>query len=207
VNDLELKILWRQQDVGPADVLEGVDVVGAMKRRMRRFDRDLVWRDARELVACAFIIWWFGGGMWGHASPLTRAGSIVLVVSAVGIAAVMLWARRADRKASRVAVSVEESLKAELRKVSRQERLLTHVMWWYLLPIYVGTVLYVFGGAGTAGWKWGFALGYAGVCGLLYWVNQYAARKQLRPLIVEIEQTLGSIACLEDATVEHEREG
>jgi hypothetical protein len=206
MNDLELKNLWRQQDAGAADVEADGDVVGAMKRRMRRFDRGLVWRDVRELAACAFIVWWFGGALWGHPSPLTRAGSVVLVGSALGISAVMLWARRADRKASRLAVSVEESLRAELRKVARQERLLTHVLWWYLLPIYVGTVLYVCGGAASAEWKWGFAVGYGALCGFLYWVNQYAARKQLRPLMVEIEQTLGNIACLEDATSELERE-
>ena len=90
MNDSELKQLWQQAELKPALQASDMEIVRRMKRKMRKFDHKIFWRDLRELAACAFILFWFGPGVFGDGSKLCRIGHLVLVLSAIGIGAELI---------------------------------------------------------------------------------------------------------------------
>jgi hypothetical protein len=214
MNENELKQLWQKQPV-PAPTATpaaapGRDTIDLMKQKMRKLNRTLFWRDARELIVCAVIIVWFGadlfsgifnrslahffGPQFRHAnSTLAQIGDVVLVLSAVLIGAKLLLARRTSRAFLQPS-SVREFLGGELEKVNRQIRLLRTVLWWYLLPVFCGVALIFIGADRDVFSDVVVLTSIAASFGVIYWVNLHAVRKTLLPMKVELEEALGAMA-------------
>lgn len=207
MNERELKELWRRQAaIAAPDTPSDAEVIDRMNARLRKFGRDLFWRDVREVAACAFIVVWFGSYLLWHLSLLSQIGCWVVILSAIMISAVLLIARRLDRAAAGP-VSVSDSLWAQLRSIQRQERLLANVLWWYLLPSFVGAELFVLGLGISAANGWTLTGVLVFTAAVVYFANWYAVRTKLRPLISEIQETLESVTCLEEDTADHQSEG
>jgi hypothetical protein len=207
MNDSELKELWRRQAmIAAPETPSDAEVIERMNARLRKFGRDLFWRDVREVAACAFIVVWFGSYLLWHLSLLSQIGCWVVILSAIMISAVLLIARRLDRAAAGP-VSVSDSLRAQLRSVRRQERLLSNVLWWYLLPSFVGAELFVLGLGISGANVWTLTGVLAFTAAVVYFANWYAVRTKLRPLISEIQETLESVTCLEGDAADHQSEG
>jgi hypothetical protein len=192
MNDNALKALWHGQEWQPPTDFSDSELIARMNAKMRRFDRDIFWRDIRELSACVFIACFFGPGLFRSASPLSHAGSALLVASSIFIATVLVIARRLQKRRNAFA-SVREFITDERNKVARQRSLLKSVVWWYLLPIYLGVALFVMGSSANLVFKLTFIIVYAFVCVLIYFVNQRAVQKRLSPLVNELDQLLQTL--------------
>jgi hypothetical protein len=205
MNDTELKELWRRQaPIALPSVPSDAELIERMNARLRKFGRDLFWRDVREVAACVFIVIWFGFYLMGHLSLLSQIGCGVVILSAIMISAVLLVARRRDRAAAGP-VSVSDSLRAQLRSVTRQARLISNVLWWYLLPSFVGAELFVLGQGISAANAWTLTGVLVFTAVVVYFANSYVLRTKLRPFISEIQQTLESVACLEEDAADSDR--
>jgi hypothetical protein len=191
MTDPELKQLWQHQKLSAPPPVPGPDLVREMERRMRKFDRTIFWRDARELGACGVLMLWFGLALFRQTTALTRAGNGIIVASCVVIATGILSARRAQRSFLNPR-PVRDFLRGERAKVSRQIRLLRTVLWWYILPLFCGAALSVLGEPVGA---WGKALAVAALVPVgwfVHWLNQQAVRRSLMPLQSELDSTLNA---------------
>lgn len=189
MNEQELKQLWQQQPLTapPKEAPQELPVV--MEQRMKQFGRTIFWRDVREVAACVFIVCAFLPNLFRPASVLTKTGCVVLVLSAIYIGCrLVLSKRRGDRQL--ITHSIRSYLLDERRKVDVQIHLLRTVLWWYILPLYIGAVMVVMGYTAGMAFKVIFSLGYAVVCAGIWWLNQYAVKKSLLPLKADIEETL-----------------
>jgi hypothetical protein len=195
MNDDKLRELWRQQGPEPVAPISDEKLLAKMKTKMHKFDRDIFWREVRELVACVFIVCWFGVTYFTKIPPLARVGCVELVVSAIFIGLILVLAKRPSKHP---AISVREFVGAEKEKVDRQKRLLKTVLWWYILPIYIGTEIFTFGLSGVSTFTIVFTVGYGLMCGGICWLNQYAVRKRLAPLSEELGQLLRELPSAED---------
>jgi hypothetical protein len=191
MNDNELKSLWHEQEWQPPTPLSDAELLIRMHARMRRFDRTIFWRDIRELAACAFILVFFGRSLFQSASTLTHAGAALLVAASIWIALALMIARR-RHKPLPPSVPMSEFVAAERTKVDRQRSLLQSVLWWYILPIYIGVALFILGSGADVTFKITFMVTYAGVCVFIYFLNQHAVRKSLAPLQNELNHLLQS---------------
>ncbi len=192
MNDQELKNLWQQQQLVPPKGQADRDLPAAMEQRMKQFWRTIFWRDVREVAACIFVAGAFLPDLFRASSGLTKAGCLVLVISAVFIGCRLVFSkRRGDRLLA--SGSIRDYLLDERRELEVQIHLLRTVLWWYILPIYIGSVMVVMGRESGLGFKAGFAIIYAVVCAGIWWLNQYTVKKSLLPLKKELDQTLQEI--------------
>ena len=205
MNDLELKQLWQRQSLPSPPPASDREIIDQMKRKLRRFDRNIFWRDVREIAACLFLIVWFGFGLGHKASALTHLGNIIVMLSCVFIAAKLLAARR-EQRAFLNPRSVREFLLGETAKVSRQIRLLQTVLWWYLLPILCGAMIAVLGGPHSLVRKMIVLLSFIPIGWFVHWLNQYAARRVLQPLKTELDLTLNSVPEFSEPENQHHPE-
>jgi hypothetical protein len=192
MNDLELKQLWQQQVLTPPTKVPDEQLIAAMKKKMTQFGRTLFWRDVREVAACLILIVLFLPDFFRFNQWLAKAGCLVVVVTAIYIGIRLVAAQRiGDRKSA--GDTLRGYLLMERQKLDRQIHLLRTVLWWYILPLYVGAVMVVFGIGGGLVHKVGFAVFYALVCAWIWWLNQQSVKKHLMPLRAEVEERLNEL--------------
>ncbi len=192
MNDQELKQLWQQQVLAPPAKVPDEQLVQAMKQKMAQFGRTIFWRDVREVAACLLLIVLFLPDYFKSTSWLSKAGCLVVVVSAIFIGFRLVYSKRRDDPRL-TTNSLRDYLQDERRKLENQIHLLRTVLWWYILPLYIGAVMVTVGGAGPLTGKILFAGMYAVICAGIWWLNQYAVKKTLLPLKEELDQTLQEI--------------
>jgi hypothetical protein len=203
MNDDELKKLWQQQTLRVPD-LSAAQVISAMQNKMSQFRATLRSRDIRELVACLVVIIIFGFYFFHHRAPISRVGDLIVIGGAIFIAWKLMHTRRITPPAPPGATIVE-SLSTELNSVRAQSGLLGSVLWWYLLPLTIGELAFVWGGlpihygSTNPAALWiivptdiVITLVVIAVNAQVYWLNQRARRKQLLPLEAQLESLIRS---------------
>lgn len=189
MNDQELKSLWQQQQLTPPPALPDADLVARMKKKMRQFDRQIFWRDVRELAAAVFVIYSYFRMSLHCKTTLGCAGCWFVIAGAVFISGVILYSRR-HKQPLNATPSMREYVVMESRKIGAQIRLLETVLWWYILPIFIGAEMYVLGETPDLADKIVMTVTFIVIGAVLWWVNRYAVKKSLRPLQVELKKTL-----------------
>ena len=217
----ELQHAWENQTC-PEDLLGIEDPEILVKRfqaKSKGFTHTIFWRDFSEsMVAFAVAIFFF----WVSAKDsLLTAGIPAACMSFVGVFIIVdrVLQRRKQPEASE---SVLLNIRAALAKVEHQIWLLRNVMWWYLGPIYIGTMFFIYATL-TLPLPWsevpwsempqfdslfalvfvggGFvfvAAVFAGVNVFLYVVNQRAIGNDLEPRRAELAELLDSLETPED---------
>jgi hypothetical protein len=191
MNDDELKKLWQQQPLRePAP--SAAQLISAMQNKTTLLRRCLDARDLRELVVCAVLIIIFGCFYFTvYREPIPRVGDLIIIGSIIFIAWKLVYTRRTTPPAPPGATLVE-SLGAELKSVRAQSRLLGSVLWWYLLPGFIGLLVATWGLRIDLVTKIFCTLFFIAVDAFVYWLNQWARSKQLLPLEAQLESLLHS---------------
>jgi hypothetical protein len=190
MSDEELRRLWQKQPMRePAMALP--DVISVMKTKTSGLRLTLWARDLRELVVCVIVAAVFGFYYFKFPEPLARLGSLITVAGVIFVAWRLLYVRHKTPPAMPDA-SLVESLRAELKSVRAQSELLGSVLWWYLLPLAIGSVVFVWGLPTSIVFKIGFAAFTAALDGFIYWLNQQARSTQLLPVEAQLESLLNS---------------
>ena len=191
MNDDELKKLWQQQPLrDPAP--SAADLTSAMQNKTSRLRKCLDGRDLRELLACAFVIIFFGYSYFTvYREPMSRFGVWIVIGGAVFIAGKLVYARWTSPPAP-PGSTVVESLQAELNSVRTQSRLLGSVLWWYILPGFIGVNIATWGLRVDPFTKILGTLFFIAINAGIYWLNQQAVSKQLRPLESQLLSLLHS---------------
>ncbi|MBL9122894.1 MAG: hypothetical protein JNG90_04630 [Planctomycetaceae bacterium] len=189
MNDDELKKLWQQQPLRESTP-STKDLISAMQSKASLLRRCLEARDFREIVACALVVLVFGVLYFTvYRSPLSRAGVWIVIGGAIFIAWKLVRTRRRTPPAPPGA-TVVESLRAELILVRSQVRLLGSVLWWYLLPGFIGVTVATWG-LGIDPVSKTLATGFfIAVDAWVYWLNQRAVSQELRPLETQLQSLL-----------------
>jgi hypothetical protein len=190
MNDEELRKLWQQQPMREPAVSPAA-MISAMQSKTTQLRRELLARDARELVACVFVIIIFGYFVLTARTPIVRLGYSIVIASAVFIAGKLLYTRRSTPPAP-AGATVVESLRAELNAVRAQSRLLGSVLLWYLLPLGIGLLVATWGMPVNLHAKIPATIIYFVVYGFVYWLNRWARAIQLLPLEKQLAALLHS---------------
>jgi hypothetical protein len=188
MNDEELKRLWQEQPL-KVPAMAASEVISAMKNKMSQLRIGLWGRDVRELAACVIVGVVFGFYYFIFPEPVARLGSLITVAGSIFIGWRILHVRHRTPPAGPGATLVE-SLRAELRSVQAQSKLLGSIFWWYLLPLAVGSIVFVWGLPSNLGFKIGFTIFTLALDVFLYRLNQYARSTQLLPMEAQLAALL-----------------
>lgn len=189
MNDEELKRLWQQQPL--REPPSAAQLVSAMQNKTNQLRRVVDSRDLRELWACAFVIILFGYYYFAESRPISRLGDCIVIGSAIFIGWKLVHTRRSTPPAPPGATTVE-TLRAELRAVRAQSRLLGSVLWWYLLPLTVGVLISTWDKRMNVAGAIFVALIVGAVDAFVWWLNQRARAKELLPVEAQLQSLLYS---------------
>lgn len=209
MNEQEAKDLWKGQNVEGQSAPTDIAQIAAMNTRMSGFDRTITGRDYVEIAACVFNVLFFGWNLiFRHHSALTQAGCVVIIVGSVFIGWKLIASKHRLAKAKPDA-PVLDAVTAELKKVENQIGLLKSVAWWYLLPLFVGVLMFSWGGSGGVVFKVVYSVSILALFVFIHWLNQRSVRNNLLPLKTELDALLHSVATGEasDETDPDDRRG
>ncbi len=134
----ELRQLW-QSDINEA--IDQRDLLRELERRMRNFDRTIRWRDVRETAAgliVTIVYLWFAA----HAgTTLERVADLWLAAWGVWIAVFLRRYFKLSRKPAPEQTLAVYS-KALVERYDGQIRLSKSVKYWFILPAWLGLLLY-----------------------------------------------------------------
>jgi len=178
----ELEQLWQTQPV--AAELKGEEMRRIVLQKIEKFDRTIRWRNIREVAASAIAALVFGYLTWKQPNGVARLGSVLIVGAMVWII-YYFWRHGSGPAEPEPDQSAAEFQSALIAKVDHQIRLLRNVKFWYLLPMYVGLLVFSAGGVEehlrAGGLTWRDLLGpviYTAFFAFVWWLNEaYAVGK------------------------------
>jgi hypothetical protein len=135
---------------------EGEEMLTMVIERTRKFDRMILLRNMREVVAAAIVTGIFAWFAWKAPSGLERIGDAITAASGVWIAFYVLRFG-AGPKALDPGVNLNAYSALLRENYDRQVRLVRSAKFWYLLPMYAGLAVVSLGlwlrlhGAGQSG--------------------------------------------------------
>jgi len=197
MNFEDLQKAWQAQPAQAAAINPEL-LLREVRRNQRHFQTMIFWRDVREVGVSTLLAVYFAWRGWHH----QRWTDELVALVCLGIGAFMLvdrWRQRGQRPVAND--PLKASVTHSLHEMTHQIWLLKNVLWWYLLPLGVALVLDILVPLAPT-WRTGNAacqdigfvvLIFVVVFGFVYWINQYAVRKQLAPRRQELAELLASL--------------
>lgn len=194
-----LKTLWQTQPQQPRLLVDLEVLLAEVRRNQQIFAATIMMRDLVEVsVSLLLIPIWIAMGMAIKLPWTWYLG----IPGFLWIAGFMIIDRRLHRRSAPLpGGSLREHASSSLADVEHQIWLLRNVAWWYLLPIAAPILVFFI----HLMWK----LRHGGLSmmfflltilvfeGLffmgVYWLNQFAVRKQLEPRQKELQSLLASL--------------
>jgi hypothetical protein len=169
-----------------------------VQRNQRDFRATILRRDVIEVgVGLLLLPYWFYAGIT-QSLPWTWWLSVPAIVFVVGF--FLVDRMRHPETSSDPGEPLLSCVKNSLTQVEHQIWLLCNVFWWYLLPPTISILAFFAHVTWLRSEDWLHVLGHAGVfvflfaiCSYIYYVNQYAVRKQLEPRRQELLTLLTSL--------------
>jgi CubicO group peptidase (beta-lactamase class C family) len=186
---------WQHQDATKMISINADVLLREVRRNQQQFRRTIFWRDVREVGIAAVLIPVFifmGLVLHNWTNYLVAAACFVIG----GYILLDRWRQRGN--SPELGDTLKNCAAASLAEVSHQIWLLKNILWWYLLPVFVPVAISMCWptlrlGKLTLGQS-AFLLVSIGVVALvywfLYWLNQYAVKKCLKPRQQELETML-----------------
>jgi hypothetical protein len=207
----EFERAWKSQG-GAA--LNADQLAEALRKHDQSFNRMIYLRDAREIgVALVLIPIWVAMGLGipliGALSPWTWWLEIPALIWVAGF--MYVDRKRQQRGAPAAGAPLRTTMAYSLDQVEHQIWLLRNILWWYLLPLGIPIALFfvqvnmqIEEKSPVPFWltlfNAGIPLGAAlpvvfliALYGFIYWLNQYAVRKQLDPMRQHLQAALDGL--------------
>jgi hypothetical protein len=190
-----LQKAWQSHDASAKVTINADALLKAVRRNQQQFWATIFWRDVREVgVAFLLTLYFCYSGLRNHQWPNYLVG-----LGCFGVGAFMIVDRLLQSgKRPAANDSLKDCLESSLRQVNHQIWLLKNIFWSYLLPTFAPLLVWI-GVMALHSWRHGAGTvsGYvitALFCVLVYWgvywLNQFAVRKDLEPRRQELEMLL-----------------
>jgi hypothetical protein len=198
------QLAWQSQASQTRVTIDADLLLKVVQRDQQNFQRMIFWRDYREVgVALVMIPVWFFLGI-KISTPWTWWLTVPVLVWIAGF--VLVYRIRHKQPPAKSDAPLLHCLQRSLTEVEDQIWLLDNILWWYLLPPGISIAAFFAHVSWRTAMKTNDWLGglifatilfvfLAGVYYFIYWVNQFAVRKQLEPRRQEL---LALIASLKD---------
>ncbi len=197
--DDELKKAWQSQASPKRLTLDAGLVLNEVRRNERQFAAMIYCRDVREVgVALLLVPVWIVMGI-----KMSSLWTWYLTIpTLLWIAGFMIVDRqRQRRRQPGPGDTLRSTIESSLAQVEHQIWLLRNIFWWYLLPPFAAMMVWPLhlawqvrsqGLPAMAAFA-AMDLFFALVGWFIYWLNQYAMRKQLEPRRKELQALLRSL--------------
>lgn len=188
----DLREQWQESNAQATNQQLREEALVRVCRGAERIKAKVLSRDIIETVAAIGAFLFFGIAIFNMPSLMARIGTAIILVWCVQV----VWRLHHTRlkgRMTKIDLTVCQYYQREVEDVERQIAMLRNILWWYVLPGFVGVNL-VFSGLSAS-------LLVSGVyfvvtllfCGGVVWLNHRAVRITFLPLRKEINALLDEL--------------
>lgn len=188
---------WQSQTAANQISINADVLLNEVRRNQQGFRRMIFWRDVREVSVATGLVPFFIYGGWKTHWTLYLCAFACFVVGAD----MLLDRRQQKKRVLDLPGPLKHCALTALAEVRHQIWLLRNILWWYILPLTVPTLLFFGWCSWNAPWPaagrifsmlllFGFSLFVdAGI----YWLNQWTVKKSLEPRQRDLEKLLAEL--------------
>lgn len=181
MDDNTLKQLWLHSNKEQRIEINTEKLLENLNRKTLKMNKFIRRRDRLEIFLSACMIPLFGWWLLVVPQLSVKIGSGIIVMTCVLVIFKLIRARKVKIK-EEISSPLKYNLMISLQSVTQQRKLLDTVLWWYLLPFFIGVVCFFYSYSTTILSKIIYTVILTALYGYIYFLNKRAVKKHLIPL-------------------------
>jgi hypothetical protein len=199
MNFEEMQSKWQSQGHGLSLQIDATLLMREVQRNYKTFESQLWRRDVNEVLAAVLVT----GGFAALSIALGEWSLLLCALGGLFIGVFLVVDRvKQNRLRSAQADTLQSMLETSLSQVQHQIWLLQNILWWYLLPLIPGVVVFLasvaWQSAGSGIVEQLVIAGVGLICAVTFWqvyrINLLEVTKRLEPRRRELEELLASLS-------------
>ena len=193
MDENSLKQLWLNTSTEQRVEINIDLLIESITQKILKMKKQIKSRDAREIFLSICMILLFGWLLIVVPMLLAKIGAAIIIAGCILVIFRLINASKINLKDDKFS-EIKLNLMVSLQRVRKQKKLLGSVLWWYLLPFFIGVNCFYYAYAGTITSKVIYTIIVAALYGYIYWLNQRAIQKHLNPLEEKILKALNELS-------------
>ena len=193
MDDSTLRQLWLNADQQQRVEINMEKLIETINLKLSKMDKHIKRRDLQEIFIAAIFIPLFAWWMFVSSPLLAKIGSAIILVNCTLVILKLINARKVKVTEENTS-QIKYHLTVSLQLVRNQIKLHSTILWWYLLPFFVGVICFVYGYVNSIAANIVYALIVAVVYGYIWYKNKEAVRKYMKPLEENIINAINELS-------------
>lgn len=188
-----LKRLWVNANREQKVEIDAEKLITSINDQMLYMEKTIKKRDKIEIFVAVLMMLLFGCLLVVIPQVLAKIGAAILVVNCTLIIFKLIHARKVEIK-QEAGSEIKYNLMISLQQVRQQITLLNTMLWWYLLPLFIGVLCFYYAISQSFISKVIYTIVVTVLYGYIWYLNKKAVREQLKPLEDGIIQALNELS-------------
>jgi hypothetical protein len=188
-----LKELWAGSNKEQKVEIDHDKLIESLSQKVLFMEEQIKRRDNTEIFIGLLMIALFGWWFFAVPSLLAKIGAAIIVVNCI---LVIVRLRRAKKVTVKEEPSskINQNLRASLQLLRQQIKLSSTVLWWYLLPFFIGVICFVYAFVSSITANVIYTLIVALVYAYIWYCNKKVVINKLKPLEKNIVEALKDLS-------------
>jgi len=184
----EIDSIWLNRAKEEVVKIDTTKLLSELDSQLKCFDRNIKKRNLREYIAAIIVTLVFGTGAFLIPGLFSKIG--LTIVALYGIMVVMVLRNANKYKPDNYSLPTSEYLVKHREYLVKERNLLKNVIFWYILPPFVGCVIFIIGQNRTFPQMIISILIIFGINAFIYMLNKYAVKKYFNPLVKKMDEAI-----------------
>jgi hypothetical protein len=193
MDENSLKQLWLDPSHQQKVEINAEKLIGSINQKVFYMKKKIKRRDKREIILGLIMIPLFGWWLLALPQPLAKIGAGIIILNIILVIFRLIRAGKVDVKDD-TASAIKYNLMVSLKRVRQQITLSDTVLWWYLLPFFIGVICFFYAFPLPLSGKAFYTILVAVLYGYIYYLNKRAVKKHLRPLEDDLQKALDELS-------------
>ena len=167
-----------------------------INQKMIKMEKAIKRRDRLEITVAACMIPLFVHMAIKSSALLAKTGAAIIAGTCILVIFRLIRARRISVRED-AASTIRHQLLVSLQQLNQQIQLVSTVLWWYLLPFFVGVTCLFYSASYSALNKAFYTAAVMVLYGYIYYLNRKTLKKHLIPLQVKLTNALDELSLSE----------
>lgn len=196
MSDEEMKDIWMNSHDGQRIKFNIPNLIANLKIKIKKIDRTLFFRDAREIAAAVVVMVVFSYKSYTENILVSKMANALVAIWCIYVIYRLLDVRK-YKQVSDLGSTLKMQLAQQKMYLQKQAHLLDTALTWYIAPPAVLGMISIIGRSYSGGFEWGKILLSLAIILIISWgiyvLNRKAAKSAYQPLIENIDNILAQL--------------
>jgi hypothetical protein len=142
--DQELKNIWQNSPQKEIIKFEKSKLLIDLNNDLNKFEKSIKYRNIREVLAAIFVIVVFAYYAYLYTQPLAKIGATMICLAGAFIIFKLMQTQKYKSPVN-LSLSMKDQLIETEVYVTKEMKLLDNILYWYLLPLSFGLLIFTMG--------------------------------------------------------------